>query len=103
MTWETSDRRAQLPDDWKARVAAVWKRDGGRCRWLLPKSGKRCPRPGADVDHRYGHHRHDIADRWLLCRVHHDQKTQREAAAGRRTKKRPGRRRKRVEPHPGIL
>jgi len=101
MAWETSNRSLQLPPDWKARVAAVWKRDGGRCRWLLPKSGKRCPRPGADVDHRYGPHRHEIDDLWLLCRAHHDKKTAKEAVAGRRRRK--GGKVRRQERHPGLI
>lgn len=98
--WGTSDRRSELPPDWKQRVNAVWKRDGGRCRWLLPKSGTRCPRKGADVDHRYGPNRHDLDDLWLLCRAHHDAKTAQEAAAGNRRKnKRPKRP---EEAHPGL-
>jgi hypothetical protein len=100
MAWETSNRRAELPPDWKDRVKAVWKRDGGRCRWLLPVSGERCPRKGADVDHRYGPTRHEISDLWLLCRHHHDKKTQREAWAGRTKRKTPKRPQER---HPGLI
>lgn len=100
MAWETSNRKAELPPDWKERVREVWKRDGGRCRWLLPKSGKRCPRPGADVDHRYGPTRHAVEDLWLLCRTHHDQKTQREAQQGRRARKKG--RKRRTEQHPSV-
>lgn len=98
--WASSDRQASLPSNWKQLVAEVWKRDGGQCRWLLPKSGKRCPRKGADVDHRYGPNRHKIDDLWLLCRTHHDAKTAKESYAGRmkrKTKKRP------PERHPGLL
>lgn len=96
--WQGSDRRATLPSDWAQRVKAVWKRDGGRCRWILP-SGARCPRRGAEVDHRHGRFRHEIDDLWLLCKHHHDQKTAREAWAGKRRKKtemRP------EEAHPGL-
>lgn len=97
-SWNGSSRRSELPEDWKQRVKAVWSRDGGRCRWILP-SGSRCPRPGADVDHRYSPHRHDIDDLWLLCREHHDRKTQRESWVGRQKKKLPKRP---EEPHPGM-
>lgn len=96
--WQGSDRRRTLPADWSKRVAAVWKRDEGRCRWIL-KSGARCPRRGADVDHRYSPHRHEVSDLWLLCRDHHDAKTSKEAWAGRRRKKAPKRA---EEPHPGL-
>lgn len=99
MAWETSDRRARLPADWSALVAAVWKRDGGRCTWRLP-SGARCPRPGRDVDHRVAGDDHRMSNLQLLCGTHHDRKTQREAWAGRKklkTKKR------REERQPGRL
>lgn len=97
MAWETSDRRLRLPPDWPQRVAEVWKRDRGQCTWRLP-SGARCPRKGADVDHRVPGDNHDLRNLQLLCRHHHDKKTQREAFAGRRkTKKRP------EERHPGML
>ena len=81
MAWGTEGRN--LPSDWKAIVKEVWKRDGGQCRWILPKSGTRCPRPGSDVDHRYGPNRHKLEDLWLLCRTHHDRKTAKEATFGR--------------------
>lgn len=96
--WETSDRRAGLPADWSQRVKQVWARDGGRCRWILP-SGTRCPRPGADVDHRHGPERHGLNDLWLLCRHHHDKKTAREAWQGKRRKRPPKRA---EEQHPGL-
>ncbi len=98
MAWETSDRRLRLPPDWKQRVAKVWERDKGQCTWRLP-SGKRCPRPGADVDHRVNNDNHDLSNLQLLCRHHHDKKTGREALAGRRIK-RTGRP---EEPHPGMI
>lgn len=86
MAWENSDRRLRLPTDWKQRVAAVWKRDGGRCTWKLP-SGARCPRPGADVDHIRNDDNHDLRNLRLLCRHHHDKKTQWESRMGRQRRK----------------
>jgi 5-methylcytosine-specific restriction endonuclease McrA len=99
VAWETSDRRARLPDDWNQRVAAVKKRDQNRCTWRLP-SGLRCPRPGRDVDHRVNDDNHELSNLRLLCKTHHDRKTQREAWAGRtrpKAKKRP------TERQPGSL
>lgn len=91
MAWEGSDRRARLPPDWKQRVNDVWARDGGRCTWRLP-SHKRCPRRGADVDHIRNDDNHDLSNLRLLCRHHHDKKTQAESRFGRerwKGKKRP--------------
>ena len=101
MAWETSDRRSRLPSNWDELVRAVWKRDKGQCTWKLP-SGKRCPRKGADVDHRKNNDDHSLSNLQLLCRAHHDKKTQREAWFGRQKKKSP-RRRRPEEPHPGKL
>jgi 5-methylcytosine-specific restriction endonuclease McrA len=100
MAWESSDRASRLPPDWKQRVAKVWERDKGRCTWKLPKSGQRCPRKGAEVDHIRNDDNHELRNLRLLCKHHHDQKTQREAWFGkqrRKPKKRP------EEPHPGRL
>lgn len=100
MAWETSDRAARLPANWKQLVAAVWKRDGGRCTWRLPRSGKRCPRKGADVDHIRNDDNHSLSNLRLLCRAHHDQKTQREARWGRSARRRATKRA--PEAHPGL-
>ena len=100
MAWETSDRRDRLPADWKQRVAAVKKRDGGRCTWKLP-SGARCPRAGTDVDHRVPGDNHDLRNLQLLCDHHHKKKTAREAWAGKHRRRKP---KKRPSPrHPGAL
>jgi 5-methylcytosine-specific restriction endonuclease McrA len=98
--WEGSDRKSQLPNDWPAIVAAVKKRDEHRCRWILP-SGKRCPRPGRDVDHIKDRHDHSMGNLQLLCEEHHAKKSSREGNTERRRKKQvrlrdPGR-------HPGTI
>lgn len=99
MAWAGSDRRSTLPADWAERVRKVKARAKGRCEQLLP-SGARCPRLGADVDHKVRRDLHEIWALQLLCRHHHDQKTAKEAWQGkRRRRKGPGRP---EEPHPGI-
>lgn len=99
MNWENSDRRSRLPSDWNQRVKAVWERAKGRCEWRLP-SGLRCPRRGADVDHRRNDDNHDLSNLQLLCKDHHKRKTTAEAWRGKRNKvKRP---RRPPEQHPGI-
>lgn len=100
LAWETSDRAARLPPDWKQRVAKVWERDKGRCTWKLP-SGARCPRKGAEVDHKKNDDNHDLWNLRLLCKHHHDQKTQSEARFGRSRRKL--KRKRQVERHPGLL
>lgn len=100
MAWESSDRRSRLPANWDELVRLVWARDKGRCTWRLP-SGKRCPRRGADVDHRKNDDDHRLENLQLLCRTHHDKKTSREAWSGRKRRRdatiRP------PEAHPGII
>lgn len=96
--WETSDRRSRLPADWATRVKQVKERDGGRCTWKLP-SGARCPRAGRDVDHRVNDDNHGLWNLTLLCRHHHDLKTQAEARRGKAKRKPPPRA---PEAHPGI-
>lgn len=100
MAWEGSDRRSRLPDNWPDLVRQVWQRDKGRCTWKLPKTGKRCPRPGKDVDHRRPGDDHSLRNLQLLCEHHHGKKTAMEGVRGRtrpRTKKRE------PERHPGKL
>lgn len=99
--WSGSDRRSRLPSDWKQRVAKVWERDKGRCTWKLPRTGARCPRPGADVDHVKNDDNHELWNLRLLCRHHHNQKTQREARFGRSQRRKP--RKRREERHPGEV
>lgn len=99
--WDNSDRRERLPENWATElVPAVKKRDGGRCTWRLP-SGKRCPRPGTEVDHRVAGDDHSLRNLQLLCGDHHAKKT---AQEGRRAKaaKRASRYRS-TEDHPGRV
>lgn len=102
MAWGEKGR--DLPPDWFARVAAVKRRAKStsklgieQCEYKLP-SGKRCPRKGTDVDHKYDRNKHDVWALQLLCQAHHKPKTQQEALAGRQRPK------KRIDPrdgHPG--
>lgn len=94
-SWESSNRRAELPADWDRRVFAIKARARGRCEWLS-LYGIRCPDPGRDVDHRTDPDDHD--DLWLLCKHHHDAKTTAEALAAKGAIKARGTRPAR--PHP---
>ena len=97
--WIGSTRRERLPADWLRRVAAVKRRDQGRCTWMDPH-GRRCAAAGTDVDHIRRGDDHALSNLRLLCRAHHAYKSSREGNAARGpaiTKARP------AEKHPGIV
>jgi 5-methylcytosine-specific restriction enzyme A len=99
--WEGSDRRERLPADWEARRADRLAYDGYRCTWRLP-SGKRCPRPATDVDHREAMaDKHERRDLQSLCAHHHGQKSAREGNQARRARK--ASRFRPPEEHPGTI
>ena len=96
--WQESNRRQELPDNWNALRASVIRRAQGRCQWKLP-SGKRCPRPGTDVDH-YGD-KDDHSKLRLLCEKHHNDHTAWQAKQAKVKTKQS--RYRRGEEHPGTL
>lgn len=100
MSWEGSDRKDRLPDDWSKLVAEVKRLAKGRCQWRLP-SGKRCPRPGTDVDHRKPGDDHRLANLQLLCAHHHGKKSSREGRKARADRR--ALRYRTPEAHPGRL
>lgn len=98
--WADSDRKDFLPPDWWKIRGQVLKRDGWRCRWILP-SGARCPRKATDVDHMGDRDDHRLERLRSLCADHHKKVTARQAIAARaaKVKKRP----RRTERRPGEL
>lgn len=100
MSWEGSDRKSRLPADWAKRVAQVKKRAGGRCEWRL-KSGKRCPRPGTDCDHKRAGDDHSISNLQWLCGHHHGKKSSMEGRKARADRR--ALRYRTPEPHPGRV
>lgn len=102
MAWGEVGR--DLPSDWWKLVAMVKKRAKKssptgieQCEAKLP-SGRRCPRVGTDVDHKYDRNNHALWALQLLCQAHHKPKTQEEARRGRQRPK------KKIDPrdeHPG--
>lgn len=107
MTWDTSDRRSRLPENWPALVRAAKKRAKAtsklgieQCEARLP-SGRRCPRVGSDVDHIIPGDDHRLRNLRLLCGTHHDRKSSRE---GREARERIKQSRFRPsEDHPGTI
>lgn len=100
MSWEGSDRKSELPDDWPKRVAQTKKRAGGRCEWRL-KSGKRCPRLGTDCDHKVPGENHDLSNLQWLCETHHGKKSSREGRKARADRR--ALRYRAPEQHPGRV
>lgn len=100
MSWEGSDRKSRLPGNWLQLVGQTKKRAGGRCEWRL-KSGKRCPRPGTDCDHKRAGDNHDLSNLQLLCAHHHAKKSSFEGQRARKAKQ--SLRRRPPEPHPGRV
>lgn len=97
--WGGSNRRERLPANWPALRAKQLKADGYRCTWRLP-SGKRCPRPATEVDHKY-EKVDDDSNLQSLCADHHARKT---SIAAHRFKAAQKRKRYREpEAHPGTL
>jgi hypothetical protein len=99
MAWDSSNRREELPDNWDELRREVIRRAGGRCEWRLPRSKRRCPRKGTDVDH-FGS-KHDHSKLRLLCADHHADHTARQAREARAQQRQ--RRYRPSEEHPGGL
>lgn len=110
MVWsDDSERRALLPSNWgrigqkDSIVDDVFRRDGGRCRFILP-SGKRCPRTypehRMDVDHIGDRENHDLRNLRLLCEHHHKRVTAGQAWRGKMNRRRKFKRAE--EEHPNA-
>jgi 5-methylcytosine-specific restriction protein A len=98
MTWDTSNRRAELPPGWSTTIVPrIKQRDGNRCTWI--EHGQRCTAPADEVDHIGDRHNHDDTNLRSLCHHHHNRHTQAQAAAGRarNSRRRPS------PPHPGLI
>lgn len=105
--WQPEKGR-DLPPEWYSEIVPAVKRRAKKsselgieqCEMLLPKSGKRCPRLGTDVDHKWDRDNHSLRALQLLCTHHHRQKTANEGHQGWANKKNVSKSRRRDE-HPG--
>lgn len=80
--------------NWYRLRGHVKKRAGGRCE-ATRGDNTRCTEEGTDCDHIVPGNNHDPSNLQWLCKVHHQLKTQAEAAAarrGKRTNRHPGER-----------
>lgn len=93
MSWETSNRRSELPPDWRKRVAATKARAKGLCEAVIHVA--ECDGIGRECDHKGDPLDHDDLQ-WLSPECHRA-KTQAESLAARQTRVRP------TPPHPGVI
>jgi 5-methylcytosine-specific restriction endonuclease McrA len=104
MPWESSNRKSELPSDWDAVRQRIGDRDGWRCQWPRSGAGRAngiCGQPANQCDHKEPGGDHSETNLWMLCRWHHNRKTQEESTAGKRALADKGRHP--VERHPGLL
>jgi 5-methylcytosine-specific restriction protein A len=101
--WAGSNRRDELPSDWKKIRGRILARDGYQCTHVRYDTGRRCTETlNLEVDHIGDKDDHDPANLRVLCRYHHGQRTARQGAEGRRRQARPTRRRP-SDDHPSAL
>lgn len=99
MGWETSDRLAELPDDWPLLRIRVLRRDGYRCQ-ARDSTGAVCGEHANQVDHIVPGPDHSLDNLQALCRWHHARKSSREGAAARKPR---ASRRREPERHPSFI
>jgi hypothetical protein len=97
MTWEGSDRRERLPDNWQAVRLRILERDQWRCT-IIKRDGSRCWDRATDVHHRGDSTDHRPDQLTSVCGWHHARLT---AAEGNAARKRPTNKRT-PERHPGL-
>lgn len=104
MTWGAVGR--DLPPNWGQLVKAVKHRAKKtsplgieQCEARLPRSGKRCPQLGVDVDHEGDKDDHRLSKLRLKCQDHHKPKTAAQGHDAWRAKKAKAKRPD--EEHPG--
>lgn len=101
MAWTgKSDRRTQLPPDWKTIRAKIIDAAGGRCQAIEEATGQRCTLAAVEVDHIGSPNDHRPGNLRALCSPHHAEHTSAQAAAAR------AQLRKKLTPpvgkHPGL-
>ena len=100
MGWETSNRREDLPSNWKAIRLKVLKRDSYRCQGRF-SDGKPCDRKAEEVDHIGDKRNHSLSNLRSLCSWHHGKRTSAQGhAANAKLKKMNSQRFRRDEDHP---
>lgn len=96
MPWDTSDRRASLPSNWRAIRQAVLVRDAYLCQ--IQDEG--CTRTASEVDHVGDRNDHRLEVLRAACRSCHGKRTARQGNAAKMRKRVNAMRSK--ERHPGL-
>lgn len=102
--WAGSDRRSRLPTDWPTRVAAVRRRSGGRCEFLVPGTviPRRCPNVAdGGVDHIIPNDDDSLDNLRDSCSRHHREKSSREGNEAKEAIR--SKRTRPPERHPGTI
>jgi hypothetical protein len=94
-----SARTVPLPKGWGAIRKRVLNRDGYTCTWVT--DGIRCQERATDVDHIGDSADHRDENLRSLCGPHH--RTRSAAQGGRAAQAKRIPRKRRQEPHPGLL
>lgn len=92
--WEGSNRKQELPANWRELRRKVATRAGFRCQGIV--DGQRCANRGSHCDHIERGMDHSVENLQWLCPDCHNRKSGREGAQARAPLKRP------PERHPGL-
>ncbi len=86
--WASSNRRAQLPPNWRATQQAILTRDRHRCTCPgCPNcTGQPCATIAAEVDHLGDRHDHRPSNLASKCADCHRWRTRQQATAGKATR-----------------
>ena len=93
MVWTSSDRRSDLPKDWRQRRLKVKERSGGQCEAV--NDGVRCQQEGTECHHTGSRTDHRLEKLQWICSPCHKQRTTIDRIE-KYSRNRP------IEPHPGL-
>lgn len=101
MAWSTSNRKAQLPDDWPQICKFILKRDRNRCQHIRFDTERKCLQYANQVDHRDQSRSwdHSPSNLQSLCEYHHRVKSSSEGGTAASARRQAAKKRR----HPGLL
>lgn len=101
MAWSTSNRKSQLPHDWRKIAPRILQRDQRRCQHVRYDTGLKCGAYANQVDHKDQARNWDHSPQNLqsLCEYHHKVKSSSEGGQAAAARRKAAKRRR----HPGLL
>lgn len=81
--WSQSQRRSELPDDWREIRQRILERDGYQCTFP-DDTGERCTAVATDVHHTGDKHDHRDEHLASACSPHHKRQTGKDGRAAQR-------------------